>query len=217
MQLQHNAPFLLHDFATPCGKQTADNKSTYALFECFCGKTFFACTRSVQKGHTRSCGCINESSTFGYSSHILYKTWLGIINRTTNPKHKSFANYGARGITVCDEWKDISNFITDMYPSYEVGLTIDRIDNDGNYEPSNCRWTTKSVQSMNTRVIRSNNTSGYRGVSWNKQCKKWIAVIVVYGKRIHLGSFDNALEAAMEYDYYIISNNLDYTINNVGI
>jgi hypothetical protein len=223
MQLQYQPPFLLHDFAKPCGKQTADNKSTYALFECFCGETFFACTGSVQKGHTRSCGCLRntlmdkKSTTHGLSNHPLYNIWNAMMNRTNNIKNKRFSSYGGRGIKVCARWLNISNFIEDMYPSYCVGLSLDRIDNDGNYEPSNCRWTSSEVQNRNRRVRMSNNTSGYRGVTWDKRNNKWSASIGVNKKVIRIGRFDTAISAAIAYDNYVIRHNLEHTINNVGI
>ena len=80
---------------------------------------------------------------------------------------------------------------THLAYGYKDDLTIDRINNDGNYEPSNCRWTTKTIQSRNTKIIQSNNTSGFRGVLWNKDSKKWQASITVNYKNIHLGLFDD--------------------------
>ena len=102
--------------------------------------------------------------------------------RCYNIKCREYKNYGARGIQVCDRWLDINNFIEDMYPSYQEGLSLDRIDVDGNYEPDNCRWATYNIQQHNTRDICSNNTSGLRGVCINKN--KWEAKIMVSNKNI---------------------------------
>ena len=80
----------------------------------------------------------------------LYSVWEGMIQRCTNPKHSGFHNYGGRGITVCDRWRDVVNFHADMAPR-PPGLYLDRIDNDGPYEPGNCRWITMQEQHANRR------------------------------------------------------------------
>jgi len=100
-----------------------------------------------------------------------------------------------------------------MLPTWKKGLSIDRINNNGNYELANCRWATKEVQVRNTRMIKSNNTSGYRGVT--KSGNKWKCSIRVNGKQIYIATYTTALEAAKAYDSYVIKNNLEHTINNV--
>lgn len=155
---------------------------------------------------------MNEDKiTHNLTHHRLYKTWNVMIQRCSNPKATRFDLYGGRGIKVCERWHSVENFIEDMYPSYQEGLSIDRIDGNGNYEPSNCRWTTKVIQSRNTRILKSTNTSGYRGVtSYNR---KFVAKIGVNNKAIHLGYFNTALDAAKSYDKYVIDNNLEHTLN----
>jgi len=119
-------------------------------------------------------------------------------HRCYNPKNHKYADYGGRGIRVCDRWQGVNkieNFIADMGYRPE-GLSIDRKDNDGNYEPSNCRWATKSQQVINQRHLRTP-LSGYKGVTRNKQ--NWQAEISV-DKILHLGTYKTPEEAAIAYD-----------------
>ena len=98
-----------------------------------------------------------------------------------------------------------------MENGYDKNLSIGRIDVDGNYEPKNCRWVNRDIQSRNTRKIMSTNKSGYRGVSKNR--KRWRAQIVVSKKRVSIGSFNNPYCASLHYDAFVIENNLEHTLN----
>jgi hypothetical protein len=84
-----------------------------------------------------------------------YDIWSAMIQRCTNPRHKKYHLYGQRGISVCNRWRDFLNFYTDMGPRPSPNLSLDRINNDGNYEPGNCRWTTSKVQANNSRKVTS--------------------------------------------------------------
>lgn len=143
------------------------SKQTYWKCICDCGKTTIVIAGHLKDGHTQSCGCIHREkikdimSTHGKSSTKLYKVWRGIIDRTMYESNKSYANYGGRGIKLCDEWKDFDVFYEwSIKNGYKDGLTLDRINVDGNYEPLNCRWATWKTQQnnrRNNRLITYNN------------------------------------------------------------
>ena len=202
---------LIQDLGYKFPNENSKQKSRYALYKCFCGKEFKAIVKNVKAGSTQSCGC--TKITHNLHRHRLYSVWSNMIQRCTNPEIKDYKNYGERGITVCNEWLNIETFIKDMYPTYKDGLSIDRINVNGNYEKSNCRWTSKEIQARNTRKIMTTNTSGYRGASWHKRDKKWMATICIDNKKIYLGYFDTSIKAAKAYDKYIEDNNLEHTKN----
>ena len=150
---------------------------------------------SLQSGRTQSCGCLHDRSsknrftTHGLCSSPLYNVYRGMLQRCYNSDASGFENYGGRGVTVCKRWRNsIEQFSLDIGPRPGYDYTLDRINSDGNYEPSNCRWANPITQSYNTRTY-STNTSGFRGVSWHKQAKKWQARIGVDNKMIYLGLF----------------------------
>jgi hypothetical protein len=203
---------LLKDLGMLYPTEKSSQKTRFGLYKCFCGNEFKSSFQDIKSNHTKSCGCL-RGKNHNLSNHRLYNTWLGMIKRCNFKSHSYYSQYGARGITVCDEWLDIKNFINDMYPSFQEGLTIDRIDNNKGYFKDNCRWANKKVQQRNQRRLRSTNTSGYRGVSWFARDGKWKTQIRVNYKTIHIGTFSTAIEAARAYDNYIINNNLEHTRN----
>ena len=189
--------------------ETSTQKSTYGLFECqYCGKEFETQISNIKSGHTKSCGC--QKYKHGLTRHRLFKTWCGLVDRCNNIKNPRYRDYGGRGIKVCPRWLDIVNFIEDMMPTYVEGLTLDRININGNYEPSNCRWASATTQQRNTKHLQVNNTSGYRGVVYSKAAKKWSSIIKINYKSIYLGLFDTAVEAAKAYEMYVRLNNLEH-------
>ena len=208
---------LLKDLGMLYPNNTAKYKVRFGIYECFCGIEFKANSYSVKHKLVISCGCIKKMVhsrvTHGLTHHRLYKTWRSMMQRCNNQKIATYKYYGGRGIKVCDRWKDVRNFIEDVYPDFQEGKTLDRIDTNGNYEPSNCRWVDNFIQARNTRRLQKNNTSGYRGVSLHKNTNKWSAIIGVDKKKIRIGYFKTAEEGARAYDKYVIDNNLEHPTN----
>ena len=212
-------PILIKDLGMLYPKETSKEKRRFGIYKCICGNKFNAQIGNVKRGLVKSCGCSKNKDKVihGQRKHRLYSAWFNMLQRCYNKENPTYKYYGNIGIKVCDKWLILDGFIEDMDNTYIKGLSLDRIDNGGNYEPSNCRWTTKTIQSRNTRKIYSHNKSGYRGVCWAKNNNKWLASIRVNGKSIFLGYFKTAIDGAKAYDYYVLENNLEHTINNVGI
>ena len=120
-------------------------------FRCDCGKLHQAKAGDVRHSGTQSCGCL-KNCRHGLSTSPEYQTWFGMLMRCYNPKRRYFRYYGGRGITVCDRWRNsFDDFLSDMGPRPSLEYSIDRINNNGNYEPGNCRWILKSEQSKKRR------------------------------------------------------------------
>lgn len=153
-----------------------------------------------------------KRKTHGLSSHILYPKWVNMMHRCYCKNNKRYSDWGGRGIDVCMEWHNVANFINDMFPSYIKGLSLDRKDNNKGYSKDNCRWVEDVVQKRNTRVLNKVNTSGYRCVS-KTSSNKYRTQIKVNSKKIHIGTFNTAIDAAKAYDQYVIDNNLEHSRN----
>lgn len=126
--------------------------------QCDCGTITEILGSQLTCAGTKSCGCYRRdvarkrATKHGYAGTKIYMVWQAMIARCTKPKHKDYKNYGGRGISVCKRWRVFVNFLTDMgLPPPKKSL--DRIDNDGNYEPGNCRWATSSEQYYNRRDL----------------------------------------------------------------
>ncbi len=193
------------------------NNRRWAEFTCTsCNLIFKSRVDTLKTSTCNHCTYSNAKTIHGEHSTKLYEAWQNMKTRihSTLPKMKLIYEK----ISICNEWKSsyINFSIWAKNNGYINGLKLDRIDNDGNYEPSNCRWTTQFIQSRNTRILRSTNKSGYRGVSWSKQKQKWRTTITINYKQKNLGFFTDQKEAGKAYDNFIIKHNLEHTINNIG-
>ena len=126
-----------------------------------CEKVIADLRKAVKKGQTPSCGCLfskhhAEAATHhGHARHPIQRIWAGMKQRCYSEKARSFPNYGGRGIKVCDRWlNDFEAFYQDMIDTWKPGLSLDRIDNDGDYSPENCRWVDTKTQCRNKRNNR---------------------------------------------------------------
>ena len=143
-------------------------EARYFLCKCqYCGKEKIIARSNI--GKQKSCGCQQHTSQarkHGFATHMkrnrLYHIWQGIKFRCNNPKSKDYKNYGGRGIQMCEEWpNDFMVFRSwALENGYEEHLTIDRIDVNGNYEPSNCKWSTVAEQNRNKRTTKGNKRNG---------------------------------------------------------
>lgn len=128
---------------------------------------------NLKSGNTQSCGCLHkeiiQKGKHGQTNTKLYHVWSGMKDRCYNPNQKSYKNYGGRGIKICDDWLIFENFyVWATSNGYEEGLSIERQDVNGNYEPSNCCWATAKEQANNTR---NNHFIEYNGE--NKTIQQW--------------------------------------------
>lgn len=121
---------------------------------CICGNVKTVRTNHLVRGAVISCGCYHKErhTTHGRYTTPEYQAWVNIKGRCLNPKSPKYADYGGRGIQMCDRWRDdFAAFLADMGPRPAGRYTIERVDNEGHYEPSNCIWATYAVQSRNKR------------------------------------------------------------------
>lgn len=153
------------------------SKNNHAVFLCRCGCGANTEVKGIKlrSGATKSCGCLKKSGALrrvhGYKGSRIYRIWVSMRFRCNNKNDKGYPNYGGRGIRVCKRWNTFTNFLEDMGEPPE-GLSLDRINVDGNYEPSNCRWATADTQANNAR---SNIKISFNGITMN--ASQWARLI----------------------------------------
>ena len=195
-------------------KISGKNKKPYAVCNCDCGGSITVQVAALRSGQTKSCGCLMDEfikkaragRKEARSRSPLYATWRGMLNRCENENAQGYKDYGGRGIRVCDEWHDKEGFDRFEKWSYdngyapEAGLSLDRIDVNGNYEPSNCRYTNVYIQTVNQRPAKRRNTKRYivdgEEGTLNQLCKKFGISTVAVNYRINTMGMD--LETALK-------------------
>lgn len=151
----------------------------YYLCKCDCGNLKEVNLHSLMHGDTRSCGCLRKNQKNAYkikakTRNPTYSCWKAMQERICITTHSNYKNYGGRGIKICDRWSGkngFENFVSDMGPRPSKNHSIDRINNDGNYEPSNCRWATNKEQSRNkrTNIIITFDNKTQTLMEWSKE------------------------------------------------
>lgn len=141
---------------TVSGQSEKRSGAYYWLCKCDCGKQKWVAGHSLRSGISLSCRCSGVSRrTHGRSHSSEYRIWCGIIRRCTDPNNPAYVHYGGRGIQICDRWRmSFSDFISDVGERLSPSYSIERKDNNGNYEPGNCEWILRKYQSRNTRITR---------------------------------------------------------------
>jgi hypothetical protein len=133
-------------------------KKRHYLCKCACGKEIIKNIRTILNGSSKSCGCLNIKNHIihGKSNSRVYNIWQNMKNRCINPNSTQWKWYGERGISVCKRWlNSFENFLEDMGEPPTIKHSIDRIKNEENYEPSNCRWATSKQQTANRRNFKN--------------------------------------------------------------
>ncbi len=207
---------MIKDLGTRHISKDSKWKKRFAIYECpNCFTHNEHQVQNVKNGKTTQCiSCAIKSRSLKKTTHSLshtplHNTWSNMKQRCYNKKNEAYQWYGEKGVTVCDEWRNSSELFIEwsLENGYKPGLTIDRKNNNGNYNPNNCRWVNSLVQGQNKGKPKRN-TSGYKGVS--KVKNGWISRITVNKKEFCLGTFNEKIDAAKAYNKFIDDNNLEH-------
>lgn len=190
-------------------------KTAYWNCKCDCGRTCVVSTQCLRGGHTRSCGCFHKDQLVERqrkynvtAPRVLYYRWCNMISRCENPSDSGYCNYGGRGIAVCDEWHDYNVFATwALLNGFATGLSIDRINNDGNYSPDNCRWATRKEQENNKRSNRRVEMDGE-----TKTLSQWCEIYninnITVQSRLRYGwTIEDAIKRPVNHKYHPARSN----------
>ncbi len=198
------------------------NKKHYGIFACIkCKKEHKSIVSDAKRNKSGLCR-ICKNTKYKNINIKIYTMWNNMKQRCLNKKHKLYIDYGKRGILIEKEWIDnfieFEKYVLSLKDAYKRNYSIDRIDNNRGYCYGNLRWSTQETQVNNVRILRKNNTSGYRGVSSYSNGTKFTASIEngLNNKNPHKKhGFKTALEAANYREQYIIDNNLNLKLNNL--
>lgn len=200
-------------------------KRHYGLYECKCGKEARSRMKNSKTKEPDAKQCFDcgrketsvKNKSHGHNTRLsgktrMYHSWDGMKQRCLNEKSAKYGDYGGRGIKMCKEWHEFSAFMEwAELNGYKSHLEIDRIDNDGDYSPDNCRWADRKTQCANRRK-KQGCTSRYIGVNLHTE-GVYAARCSVNNKTVYIGTYDNQVQAAVERDAYIINNNLYHKLN----
>lgn len=198
-------------------------RKSYWLCKCECEKEIIVTSSSLRSGHTKSCGCLHDdlsrerliktNETHGESNTRLYKIWSDIKKRCYRKTFWAYDRYGGRGITLCKEWHDYLIFRDwCMNNGYAENLTIDRVDNDGNYEPNNCRWVDRKIQ--------ANNRNNTKMITYNGDTKtiaQWAETIGINYRTLYtrIFTYNIPLEEALTNKKYSIGKRGDACVKGI--
>lgn len=212
---------IIKDLGTIYISNNSKRRHRFAIFECkYCGKHFKSQTASVKRKSTTSCGCYflektrERSTKHGLINTKYYTAWSDMKDRCYNKNNIGYLNYGGRGIKIQDNWIDnyelFYNHLSTLENFNKPKFTLDRINNDGNYEEGNIRLASSSVQNSNKRAA-SRNTSGYIGIDKRKN-EIFRSRINFNKKTIYTRHFKTLEDAIRARNKFIIDNNLPHTI-----
>lgn len=189
-------------------KRTKSNKKQAECLCKSCGTVFVAVIANVKSLVTKNCGCVRRYKLTKHGMHKsrIYQCWANMKHRCNN----DVCDYGR--IKYSSRWELFENFYEDMKEGYSDVLTLDRIDNDGDYCKENCRWADTTTQMLNRRKPKSNTSSKYRNVT--KHSNNCFSAKITYKYVTHVvGYYKTEVDAAKAVDDYIIKNNLPHKLN----
>jgi hypothetical protein len=177
MEIGFKSGMLTYVEDAPTHTTTGNYTYSQVLCKCDCGESVIVRKTLFTAGKSFSCGCTRRFKSGLHKSHIMagtrqHHSWFALKSRCDDKTNIAYDRYGGRGITYTEKWSSFHGFWEDMGSTYENGLSIDRIDPNGNYCKENCRWATASVQAYNQRQSKANK-SGKTGVHWETKSNKW--------------------------------------------